>query len=323
VLGLILLTALMAVGTIGFMLIEEWPILDSLYMTVITLSTVGFREVHGLTPPGQMFTIFLVITGLMTVFYTLTRLGQAIFEGELLDILGRRRMKTTIAELRNHYILCGYGKVGEPVAQGLDKEGLPFCVVEQRTEAEGPLQDRGHLFVLGDATEDHTLEEAGITHASTLLALLASDADNLYLTMAAKDLNPSIRVIARASDEAGEIRLKRAGADDVMSPARIAGQRVLQAAVNPTAVEFMEIVTQREALQLSMADIPVSAGSPLDGSTIAEGGIRGRYGVIIVAVKRPDGMTFNPEPDFRIDAGDILVVLGEDLDIAELQADCA
>jgi voltage-gated potassium channel len=293
-------------------------------MTIITITTVGYREVHPLSPGGQIFTSLVVVVGLGLLLYTLARVAQAVFEGELLDVLGRRRMMAEIASLTDHVVLCGFGKVGRPVAEGLAREGLPFCVVEVNPDLAVTLQSLGYLHVSGDATLDATLREAGVDRARTLLALLPSDADNLYLTIAAREFRNGIRIIARASDEAGELRLKRAGADDVVSPTRIAGLRVLQAAVNPATVEFMEIVTAREALQLSLADIPVASGSILDGKTIAEAGIRGRYGVIVVAIKRPQGgMKFNPTPDERIMADDVLVVLGEDLDMAELQEDCA
>lgn len=319
-LGLGLLTFWLVFGTVGYVVLEDVSLLDGLYMTVITVSTVGFREVTPLSVPGRIFTIFLIMAGLATVFYTLTRLGQSIFEGELLDIVGKRRMKNEIAQLENHFIVCGFGKVARPVAEGLAHEGLPFCVIEHDPSSEDTLSNAGFLHLIADATEEQTLTEAGVERARCVLALLPHDADNLYLTMGARELNPGIRVIARASDQTGEVRLKRAGADEVVSPTRIAGLRVLQAAVNPTLVEFMEIVTQREALHLSMADIPISAGSELTGQTIAECGVRGRFGVIIVAIKRRGGMEFNPEPTHRITEDDTLVVLGEDVDIVQLQA---
>jgi len=320
--GAVLLALVVAVGTLGYLVIEDgWTVLDAFYMTVITITTVGYREVHPLNPAGQIFTSFLVVTGLGVLLFTLARIGQAVFEGELANVLGKRRMMNRIDELEGHYVICGFGKVGRPVAEGLRLEGLPFVVVENSAELEDALTELGFLHLQGDATDESVLERAGVRRAKTLLALLPSDADNLYITIAARDLNPGIKVIARATDQSGEVRLKRAGAQDVVSPARIAGLRVLQAAVNPTAVEFMEIVTQQQALQLSLADIHVSHRSELNGRTIVECGIRGRYGVIIVAVKREKGMLFNPDPGTTITAGDVLVVLGEDMDIAQLQSD--
>lgn len=320
VLGLALLALCIVGGAAGYRLIEGWSWHDSLYQTVTTITTVGFQEVHPLSDAGRTFTMFLIMAGLTTLLYTLTRVGHSVFEGELLEVLGRRSMHRELAALQDHFIVCGYGKVGRPVADGLAREGLPFCVIDSSGDAAPSLREGGYLHIIGDATDEATLEQAGIDRARTLLALLPSDADNLYLTIAAKDRNRGIKVIARAGDSAGETRIKRAGADDVISPTRIAGLRVLQAAVNPAALEFMEIVTRHEALQLSLADIHVSEGSDLNGKSIAEAGIRGRFGVIVVAIKTADGtMAFNPDPGHSIRDGDVLVVLGEDLDIAELQ----
>lgn len=320
--GLLLFAVVVVLGTMSYLLIEDgWTLLDALYMTVITITTVGYREVHPLSPGGQVFTMVLAVTGLGVVLYTLARVGQAVFEGELANVLGKRRMMNRIDELEDHYVICGFGKVGRPVAEGLSTQDLPFVVIESASELGDSLAELGILHLLGDATDESMLERAGVARAKTLLALLPSDADNLYITIAARDMNPDIKVIARATDQAGEVRLKRAGANDVISPARSAGLRVLQAAVNPAAVEFMEIVTKQQALQLSLTEIPIGSSSKLRSKTIAECGIRGRYGVIIVAVKRGEGMTFNPDPGTTITLGDVLMVLGEDVDIAQLQAD--
>ena len=320
--GLLLLAVVVVLGTTSYLLIEDgWTLLDAFYMTVITITTVGYREVHPLSPGGQIFTMVLAVTGLGLLLYTLARVAQAIFEGELANVLGKRRMMSRIDELEGHYVICGFGKVGRPVAEGLSAEELPFVVVDNVGDLGDAMSELGILHLVGDATDESMLERAGVARAKTLLALLPSDADNLYITLAARDMNPDIKVIARATDHAGEVRLKRAGANDVVSPARIAGLRVLQAAVNPTAVEFMEIVTRQQALQLSLTDIPIGSSSKLRGKTIAECGIRGRYDVIIVAVKRGEGMTFNPDPATTITLGDVLMVLGEDMDIAKLQAD--
>lgn len=322
--GAILLLFWIVLGTFVYGALDGWTLLDGLYMTILTISTVGFHEIHPLDPTGQVFTVFLIMAGLTTVLYTLTRLGQTVFEGELLDILGRRSMERDIAALENHYIVCGFGKVGRPVVEGLVDEGMPVCVIDRDSDLESTLSDEGVLHIIGDATEESVLEQAGIERAGTLMALLSTDADNLYLTMAAREFNPNLKIIARAYDQHGEVRMKRGGATEVISPTRIAGLRVLQAAVNPAALEFMEIVTHHEALQLSLADITVSTGSELAGVTIADAGIRGRFGVIVVAIKNCDGtMQFNPDPNHRIEAEDTLVVLGEDLDIVELQLACS
>lgn len=323
-LGLGMLAFWFLIGTVGFFFIEEgWTVLDAFYMTVITITTVGFSEIHPLSSTGRIFVMVLAIGGLGTLLYTLARIAQLLFEGELVDFLGKRRMMSEIEDMKDHYIVCGFGKVGRPVVEGLNAEGLPVVLVEVDPDLEATIQELHVPYIIGDATQEEVLEKAGIRRAETLLGLLPSDADNLYLTIAGLDLNPDIKVIARAADEAGETRLKRAGAHDVVSPTRIAGLRVLQAAVNPTAVEFMEIVTQQQALQLSLADIPLAETSSLTGRTIADCQIRGQYGVIVVAVKREKDMEFNPDPSYELSAGDVLVVLGEDLDLVQFQVDAS
>lgn len=322
--GLAMLAFWTTVGTLGFMALEGWEALDSLYMTVITISTVGFREISPLSDSGKLFAVVLIIGGLGTAFYTFTRLGQALMEGELMDIFGRRRMTREVKNLSNHFILCGYGRVGRTVAAGLDHEGHPFCVIDSEPKLEEELRAKEFLYVIGDATDERILEQTGVRDARSLLALLPSDADNLYLTMAAKDLNPKLRVLARASDERAEMRITRGGADVVVSPHRIAGQRVLQAAVKPTVVEFMELVTHREFISLGLGEALIEDHAPVKGQTIAEANIRRDYGLIIVAIKRTGGaMIFNPDPSTTILKDDILVVIGKDNDILRLKGDCA
>ena len=260
--GVLLLVFWLVLGTGGFVFIEGWSVVDAFYMSVITISTVGYGEVQELTPAGRLFAAFLIVSGLGTAVYTFTRLGQALLEGELLSVLGRRRMKSEVEKLDNHYIICGFGRIGRPVAEGLSQDGLPFCVVDDDPETETVLRARGYLYQMGDAIDESVLSSAGVTRAKALLALLPSDADNLFLTITAKELNPKLMVIARTSDEKVEPRLKRGGADKVISPYRIAGARVLQAAVKPAVLEFVELATHREYLPLSVEEITVNAALP-------------------------------------------------------------
>jgi voltage-gated potassium channel len=322
-LGILLLTAWLAIGTLGFMGIEGWSLLDSLYMTVITISTVGFREVHSLSAGGRLFATFLIVGGLGTAIYTFTRLGQLVLEGELADILGRRRMKSDLGKMKDHYIVCGYGRIGKPVVEGLDRDGLPCCVVDRDPHLEGSMRERGYVYVLGEATDEEILKSAGLERASCLLALLPSDADNLYLAITAKSIHPEIVVIARALDERAEMKLKRGGADRVVSPNKVAAHRILHAAVKPTIVEFMELVTHRDYLALSMEEIRVTEGSHVSDRTIAEAEIRRRCGAIVVAVKKSTGeMNYNPDPSERIEPGDILVALGKGEHLEKLERAC-
>lgn len=310
-------------GTIGFMLIEKWSFIDALYMTIITVSTVGFREVHTMTPAGRLFASVVIVAGVSMAVYTFTRLGQFILAGELLDVLGRRRMRSELERLDRHFIICGYGRIGQPVAEGMKRDERPFCVIDRDTEHEMEMRSRGYVRILGDATDEDILKEAGIERAAVLLALLPSDADNLYLTMTAKSMNPGIRVIARGSDERAEMKLKRGGADRVVSPYLMAAARVLSAAVKPMVVEFMELVTHRQYLPLRLEEIAIAQGSPLSGRSLAETEIRGRFGVIVVAIKKGTGeMQFNPSPGETIVPGDVLIAMGEEQDLEKLERTC-
>ncbi len=321
--GVILLISLLIAGTVGFAIIEGWEPFDAFYMTVITVSTVGFGEVHPLSANGRLFASILILAWLSTAFYTTTKLGQLVLEGKLRDVLERRKMMKDIEKMGGHSVICGYGRIGQFVAEGLEREELPFCVVENNREYEEELQAMGYRYLIGDATEESVLLEAGVAKAKNLLALLPTDADNLYVTITAKEINPAIIVIARAFDEKAEIRLKRGGANKVVSPYKAAGLRVLNAAVKPTVVEFVEFVTHRQQLSLGLEEITVPDTARLNGRSIAEADIRNRFGLIIVAIKRASGeMVFNPEPSVRIQAGDILVVIGKESDLRKLEAEC-
>ena len=321
--GVVLLLLWSVTGTVGFVLIEGWSLLDAFYMTIITISTVGYGEVFTLSSAGRLFASFLIVGGLGTAIYTFTRLGQALLEGELLGVLGRRRMNREVHKLTSHHIVCGFGRIGAPVAEGLEKEGQAFCILDNDLQSEPDLRARGYLYLIGDALDESVLASAQIDKAKVLMALLPSDADNLLLTIIAKELNPNLMVIARASDEKIEPRLKRGGADKVVSPYKLTSGRVLQAAVKPTVLEFLELVSHREHLPLRLEEITVLDTSALEGLTINESEIRNRFGVVIIAIKQPDGaMVFNPEPDQKILAGHILVVIGKSEDLKRLEADC-
>jgi voltage-gated potassium channel len=322
--GIILLLLLLVVGTVGFSIIEDWNIQDSFYMTVITVSTVGYGEVHPLHQNGRLFASILILVWLATAFYTTTRLGQWVLEGKLRDVMERRKLMKEIKEMKGHTVVCGFGRIGSIVAEGLERANVPFCIVETERELEDTLHTSGYRYFIGDATEESVLEDVGISKAKTLLALLPSDADNLYVTITAKEMNPDVIVIARALEDKAEKRLKRGGADKVVSPYKTAGMRVLNAAVKPTVVEFMEFVTYREHLSLGCEEVPVVDESSLKGLSIGEAGIRNNFGVIIVAIKKMSGeMIFNPDAAEKIQAGDILVTIGKEPDLNKLVTACA
>ena len=233
-------------------------------------------------------------------------------------------MKSELERLRGHYVVCGFGRVGRAVVEGLEHEGVPFCVVENNPTLEEELRDKGLLYVIGDATDETALAAAAVQRARALLALLPSDADNLYVTLTAKGLRAEIIIVTRASGERAEVKLKRGGADHVVSPYRMAGLRLLQAVVHPTVVEFMELVTSRQHMELSLGEVQVCKDSVLEGKSIGECEIRSRYGAIVVAIKKSSGeMVFGPDPKESIAAGDILVGFAKDTDLKELVQACA
>ncbi len=323
ILGTALLMFWIMVGTVGFTVLEGWSFVDSLYMSIITISTVGFGEVQPLHPAGRMFASFIIVAGIGTAVYTFTGLGQLVLEGELASMMGRRKMMSELVKLKDHYIVCGFGRVGAMVAEGLRDKGVPMCVVDKDEALEADLREHGYVYYIGDSTDEDILLSAGIERARALLALLPSDADNVYLAITARELNPRVQIIARASDEKAEVRLKRSGADKVVSPYKIAGARVLQAAIQPTVLEFMDLVTGQQHLTLRMEEVRVGETSPIHDKTIAEGEIRRTSGVIIVAVKTAAGeMMFNPDPGVRITAGDTLVALGDEDSLGTLRGTC-
>ena len=319
ILGIGLLCFWVVAGSLGFSWIEGWTLVDSTYMAVITISTVGFTEVHPLSAAGKIFASLLIVAGLGTAVYTLTILGQTLLEGELAEVLGRRRMKSDLGKLEGHYIVCGNGRVGSTVSSYLDRRKLPFCVIEIDPEAEPDLRDLRFRYVIGDATEDENLTLAGVSKSKAVFALLPSDADNLYLTLSAKGLNPSVVVVARASGKAAETKLERAGADHVVSPYELVGMRLLQKVLSPTLMEFLDLVIHREHLQLVMEEFRVSSDSAVAGRSIEASRIGSRFGLIVVAIKRPQApVVFNPDAGEKVEAGDVLVVLGPEDRVREL-----
>ncbi len=311
---LLSLGLLLCIGTLGFMTIEGMSALDALFMTVITLSTVGFETLKPLSHAGKLFTIVLIVVGVATFSFHLTRLFTFVVEKGFLESLERRRMNKKVQESNEHYVICGHGRIGSTVVSEFGFKNVPLVVVERRPEEADRLQDSGVAVVMGDAREEAVLRKAGIERAKGLIALLPNDADNLYVILTARDLNPGLVILARACEREGERRLLKAGADRVISPHREGGKRMARMILNPTVTDFIEMATERENLQLQMEEFTVRPGSPLADATINETGLLKRHKILVVAIKRSDGtMTFNPEGGTRIHAGDALIVLGPSL----------
>jgi voltage-gated potassium channel len=322
-LGILLLGVWVVIGTFGFRLIEGWTLIESLYMTIITISTVGFQEVHDLSNPGRLFASFIIVAGLGTAVYTFTRVGQVLLEGELLAVLGRRRLKHELDRLDGHLIVCGCGRIGQPVIGHLLEESVPFCVIDRDVSLEDQFREQGVRYLIGDATEEESLQRAGIARARSLLALLPSDAENLYLTITAKSMNPKVVVISRSSDERAGLKLKLGGADRVVSPYGVASIRVLHLAMRPTVIDLLELVTQPSSLGLMLDEFLVGRESPLRGRTLGESDVRSHYGVTVVAIKRDaETAILHPGPEVPVNSGDIVVAMGRGADLRKLQDAC-
>jgi len=304
---------LVLVGTLGYWILEEptYSLFDSLYMTVTTLSTVGYGEVHPLSTRGRVFTIFLILGGVFTLFYTAAELLRFILMGELRELLGKQFMARSLAELRNHLIVCGYGRMGRFVCQEFSKQGMAFVIIDLHAESLQGFNLPHGLPLVGDATSDDVLREAGVERAKSLITVLASDADNLYITMSARLLNENVFIVARAEAEPAEPKLLRAGANRVVSPYAIGGSKMAHAVLRPAVVEFIELATRTEYLDLQIEETKIETGSPLAGTTLQASRLRRDLGVIIVAIKKAEGpMQYNPPGDAVMSVGDVLIALG-------------
>jgi voltage-gated potassium channel len=314
------LISVIALGTFGYSLVEDWPLFDSLYMTVITLATVGFKEVQPLSPEGKFFTIVLIISGTGMIAYTLSSLIQFTLEGQLRKILGRKKLESRISKLRGHYIICGFGRIGHLICSEFASRPLPFVVVEKDPQLIERVERDGFMFVEGDATDDETLQAAGIEHALGLITAVTSDTDNVYITLTARGLNPKLFILARAGETGSEKKLMRAGASKVISPYTIGASRMAQAILRPSVVDFIEIATASENLELQIEEIPISEDSSLAGKTLVDSGVRQSMGIIIVGIKQVDGqMIFNPPPTRVIEPNSVLIILGERPSINQLE----
>ena len=315
-----LLVVIIAIGTLGYSLIEGWPPFDALYMTIITLSTVGFKAVHNMSSEGKLFTIFLIISGTGMIAYTLSSLLQFTLEGQLRKILGRKKLESRISKLKNHYIICGFGRIGHLICREFQSRPLPFVVVEKDPHLMERINREGYMYVDGDATDDETLQAAGIDVAKGLITAVTSDTDNVYITLTARGLNPKLFILARSGEEGSEKKLMRAGASKVISPYTIGANRMAQAILRPSVVDFIEIATASENLELQIEEIAVSADSVLAGKSLVDSGIRQSMGIIIVGIKQVDGhMVFNPPPHKVIEPNSVLITLGEQPAITKLE----
>jgi len=317
---LVALIALTAVGTVGFHYIEHWGWFDSFYMVVITLSTVGYQEVHPLSSAGRVFCIVLIVSGVALVFLMIGAATQALLEFELFKVFGKRRMERDIASLKDHYIICGAGRVGHSVAHELARKPCPFVIVESDEKSAADL-DTKWLALVGDAASEKTLRDAGIERAAGLVAATTTDATNIYIVLTARGLNPGLKIIARATEERAERHLRTAGADIVISPYAAAGHRIAQSFLRPHLLDFLDITSDRSgANQMLIEEIKISPESPLAGTTVGSSGIHHKFGIMILAIRHADGNTrFNPEAPEPIQGNDHLIAMGETPQLTKLE----
>jgi voltage-gated potassium channel len=319
--AILALVVIATVGVVGYMVFEGFSFTEALYMTAITLTTVGYREVRPLDTSGQLWTMALLITGVGTLFYAAVSSVELVVEGTVRGYFGRRRMEAAIGKLSGHYILCGYGRVGRQVAREFAADGVPFVLIEHDPATVEECTAEGYPTLLGEASDDGVLEEAGIGRAKGLVAAVDSDADNVFVVLSARKLNPELHIVARASSDGSAAKLRMAGADRTLSPYAVGGRRLASLATQPLVVDFLDIVTRGErGIEFRLEEFDVPEDSFIAGHTIGELGIGEKTGAMILATRNKEG-TFDttPSANDRLRAGDTLIVLGAREQIARLE----
>lgn len=307
------------IGTAGFMYLEKYTLLEAAWMTITTISTVGYGNFIPKTVEGELFTLILIIVGVGVSAYTLGELVGVIVEGRLQDALGRRQMNRRIVHLTNHTIVCGAGRIGENVIERLKREKVSFVVVEKDERVAQRLGEEGILVIQGDAAEDGILEQAGIKRAKGLITALSSDADNVFVTLSSKGLNPNLFIVARADHKESEPKLKRAGADRVISPAVIGGIKMASVVLKPFVTEFVDTVLNENEVPLEIEEIRIDHSSVLAGLELKNSGIKERTGTLIVAIRRENQLLANPSVEETLLVNDSLIAIGSSEQLEKLE----
>ena len=310
--GVIALILVFLLGTLWYRFVEEWSWLDATYMTMSTLATVGFGEINPLGPRGRVFTMALIVMGLMSIGYIINRFTEALIQGYFQEGIRVRQERSVLEKLVNHYILCGFGRTGRQVASEFEAENIPFVIIDSESDQVEKAKEMGYRVILGDATLDESLQVAKIEKAICLVAALSSDAENLYTVLSAKSLNPKIRAIARASSEEASLKLQRAGADAVVSPYITGGRRLAAAAVRPQVMDFVDGILTGSDRSFYMEEFLIHPQScPFVGATLAEAEIRTNSGALVLAIRRADGSLIGgPTGETELRAGDLLICMG-------------
>jgi voltage-gated potassium channel len=305
------ITLVLIAGTVGYKLVEGWPLMDCFYMTVITVATVGFAEVHPLGVQGRLLTIALIFSGMGLVAYAVYNVTTFVVEGEIRTIIRRRRTMKAIQKIRNHFIICGFGRMGSFVCHHLHALGIPFVVVEKDLVSQEKIIELGYLMSPGDATEEEVLQAAGIKNGRGLVSALGSDAENVYTVLTARELNPRLDVVARAAEEHAAKKLLRAGASRVVNPYQIGGMRMLMSILKPAVVSLFEVVLEQAEFNVDVEEFQVAEASPYRGKRLVDTDIHKDLNLIVIAIKRKDGeMVFNPGADTVIEDHDTLITMG-------------
>ncbi|UCD77804.1 MAG: potassium channel protein [Desulfobacterales bacterium] len=320
VISIILSLFILFIGTAGYMIIEGWKFLDAFYMTVITISTVGYREVNQVGDVGRIFTIILVASGVGFTLYVAAAVVQFMVEGRIRIILGRRRLDQKINRLKNHYIVCGYGRIGRTLCRNLRNKPLDVVVVENSRDLIPVMDEDEVLYVYGDAADEAVLIKAGIKQAAGLVAALATDTDNVFLVLTARQLAPDLKIIARASQEKVKKKFEAAGADSVESPYEMGAVSMAHRIIRPTVTNFLDLAFEHQRKDIQMEEIPVSELSKLVNVPLKDSGIRQNYNLIIIAIKKSDGdMLFNPSFETVIMPHDTVIAVGESDNLQKLE----
>lgn len=319
--SLLMLIGIIAFGTCGYYLVEHMPLFEAFYMTIITMSTVGFAEVIPLSQSGRIITVIIIILGISAGAYTIGMLVRALVEGELVKIFGRIKVQKQVSGLKQHFIICGFGRIGRIICDELAADNVNFVVIEQDPLVIEQIEARKYLYLNMDATTEEALLQGGIMQAKGVVTAVNSDAKNVFITMTAKSLRPDVFILARATEEQNENKLFRAGANRVVSPYLIGGRRIAQMLKKPTVVDFVDIAMMGTHLGLMMEEATIGEKSSLIGKSLIDSNLRRDYGVIIVAIKKVSGeMVFNPMPSETLEGGDVIVVLGKREDLKRMNS---
>jgi voltage-gated potassium channel len=322
ILLMVLSVLLIGIGTAGYIVVEGFSPLDALYMTIITLTTVGFGEVRPLDSRGKIFTLGLIVMGAGFVAYNLAYFSQLLLDGNLLELYRRRKLKKELDQLSNHMIICGYGQMGQIIARELTKSDVPFVVIEKDASLLSKIHEKQIPHLVGDATEEENLVAVGISRAKGLATVVRNDTDNVFIVLTARDLNKDMLIFARAATPGTEKRLFKAGADRVVSPYAIGAIRIAHDILRPTVTDFLELALSGEGMELSMEELSVPDSASVVGRELIDSGIRSKYNLIVVAIKRLDGqMIYNPSPHEVLRGGDTLVTIGPQENLARFGAE--